>query len=370
MPTPTRAHALGPTPLVAPSPRPSLSYVPHSGWGNQLIGLQHALFLALALNRSLVMPHVLKHEDLANGNCRQSQDTTQTTVDLLHRYAELLPLRPPIDRLLDTASWGNVRVVSGLGSGGPRNAEEVAEKCLNETRLLTVLLPQLQRTEAELLMLGSALTLKTPPSCSCAVRYRPDLVANTTLLAQRSVLGRSYDGLHLRLTEHFADHYNATAVVEQALHHDGDGGARPLFLASDDLDAALKLVRSLQHANPGWQARPVVTQRDLLEDDGSGGRAWPDVLPGEDDVAFMRPLVVDAILLTQASRFVETNSFTKLHAGSTFGLHVATLRKCAATPGLNDCSDADVRDGVRWTQRWHAAELRKRGAALSQDPLP
>ena len=151
---------------------------------------------------------------------------------------------------------------------------------------------------------------------------------------------------------------------------DGDGGARPLFLASDDLDAALKLVRSLQHANPGWQARPVVTQRDLLEDDGSGGRAWPDVLPGEDDVAFMRPLVVDAILLTQASRFVETNSFTKLHAGSTFGLHVATLRKCAATPGLNDCSDADVRDGVRWTQRWHAAELRKRGAALSQDPLP
>ena len=120
-----------------------------------------------------------------------------------------------------------VRIVSGLGSGGPRNAEEVAEKCLNETRLLTVLLPQLQRTEAELLMLGSAKTLKTPPSCSCAVRYRPDLVANTTLLAQRSVLGRSYDGLHLRLTEHFADHYNATAVVEQALHHDGDGGARP-----------------------------------------------------------------------------------------------------------------------------------------------
>merc|ERR1711865_1153400 len=49
-----------------------LSYVPHSGWGNQLRALTNALFLASSLNRTLVVPRALKHSDMAGYGCSSS----------------------------------------------------------------------------------------------------------------------------------------------------------------------------------------------------------------------------------------------------------------------------------------------------------
>lgn len=42
----------------------SLSHVPHSGWGNQIVQLENAIYLAQSLRRHLVVPPLLEHFDI------------------------------------------------------------------------------------------------------------------------------------------------------------------------------------------------------------------------------------------------------------------------------------------------------------------
>ena len=50
----------------------AMKYIIHGGWGNQVAGLQRALLLANLLNRTLIVPPVLKHSELAYGTCPAS----------------------------------------------------------------------------------------------------------------------------------------------------------------------------------------------------------------------------------------------------------------------------------------------------------
>ena len=42
----------------------TLGFVPSGGWGNQMVGLQHALFFAKAIERTLLVPRVMDHYDV------------------------------------------------------------------------------------------------------------------------------------------------------------------------------------------------------------------------------------------------------------------------------------------------------------------
>jgi hypothetical protein len=51
----------------------AMKYVIHGGWGNQVAGMQRAMLLANILNRTLLIPPVLKHSEMAYGKCPASQ---------------------------------------------------------------------------------------------------------------------------------------------------------------------------------------------------------------------------------------------------------------------------------------------------------
>ena len=66
-PSGSRLNALLEASTSAASPDGQLSYVPHSGWGNQVKALTNALFLAQALRRTLVVPRALPTPARAKG---------------------------------------------------------------------------------------------------------------------------------------------------------------------------------------------------------------------------------------------------------------------------------------------------------------
>ena len=94
-------------PAAADAPQRVLSYVPHSGWGNQLVALTHALFFARALGRALVMPAALHHHDLSFNACNMlATKESKSLDDIVARYAEIVDSgRPPLSHFLDAAAW-------------------------------------------------------------------------------------------------------------------------------------------------------------------------------------------------------------------------------------------------------------------------
>ena len=47
----------------------AMKYTIHGGWGNQVAGLRRALLLAVILNRTLIVPPVMSHSQMAYGKC-------------------------------------------------------------------------------------------------------------------------------------------------------------------------------------------------------------------------------------------------------------------------------------------------------------
>ena len=105
-------------PAAADAPQRVLSYVPHSGWGNQLIALTHALFFARARGRALVMPAALRHHDLSFNACNMlATKESKSLDDIVARYAEIVDGgRPPVSHFLDAAAW-SVPTVPGPLAG-------------------------------------------------------------------------------------------------------------------------------------------------------------------------------------------------------------------------------------------------------------
>ena len=98
-PSGSRLKALLATSTSAANADGQLSYVPHSGWGNQVKALTNALFLAQALRRTLVVPRALKHGDLTPGVC-SAANTSWSTETLLANYSMLAPYRPAVTNFL------------------------------------------------------------------------------------------------------------------------------------------------------------------------------------------------------------------------------------------------------------------------------
>ena len=318
-----------------------LSYVPHSGWGNQLRALTNALFLASSLNRTLVVPRALKHIDITgygtcstSGNLQGTQLKAGAHLERLDAYAKLATERPPVSNFLDAAHWANVPSVEHiLGRTDSLSVQSVNDQCVNETVLVSNVLPRLQSEEAALLQLGSTFTLHAPRACTCAIVYRKDLVASIMNLGT-SKLGGEFDALHLRLGEGQHLKFDAQELVSAAL---SANVARPLYVASDNVDDALRVVNGVNQrlcSTQGQCRRHIMTQHDLDADRAGEVLSYLSSR-AQHESEFMRPLLIDAVLALGSSSFYASNK-------STFSSHIKDMRKCAHFPGLNDCSPRTV----------------------------
>lgn len=74
-----------------------ISYVPHSGFGNQIAALNNAIDAALAINATLLIPKLLHHHDLALGSCHIGILPTNR---LASKYAQLKHRRLSIDKYI------------------------------------------------------------------------------------------------------------------------------------------------------------------------------------------------------------------------------------------------------------------------------
>ena len=335
-----------------------LSYVPHSGWGNQLRALTNALFLASSLNRTLVVPRALKHSDMAGYGCSSSGNWQFEAGAHLERhdsYAKLATERPPVSNFLDQSGWHNVPSVEHiLGRTDDLSVQSVVDQCVNETVLVSEVLPRLRSEEAALLQMGSTFTLHAPRACTCAIAYRKDLVASIMKLGA-SKLGGEFDALHLRLDEGQQLKFDAQKLVTAAL---SANVARPLFLASDNVDDAIKVVSGVNQrlcSTHGQCRRHIFTQNDL-DTDRAGKVLGYLSSRAQDESEFMRPLLIDAVLALGSSSFFASNK-------STFSSHIKEMRNCAHFPGLNDCSPRTVSASESRTMLKRSLDLVASGGA-------
>ena len=362
----------------------ALSFVPSGGWGNQMVGLQHALFFAKAIDRTLLVPRVMDHYDVqkkawSNMTCSGGAYDERDVRDQLSIYQAVAPSRPLVTSFLDSGAF-HVPVAADfrlaaceVGADADEGDCTARRRCINDVymsgqeasscpdrtsscyqeklmKTTTIIASKLSRYEDDLLELGVMFHAATPTTCRCAIRYRDDLVSRVKALG-RPVLGtwvngawvNEYDALHLRITEVFGTSWDPASTVRAAL---AANTTRLLYVASDNLDKALELIRA--EGSP----RPVVTRRDLdakLVADALG------YLPPDERrrSEFMRELLIDLLTCVHATDFFR-GDHDKVK--TTFSNHIEDLRGCAARPpGENDCSDVDVEMGVRALSRATAA---------------
>ena len=376
-PAPLPSSPIPSPPPPTPSPPPSegadansraLSFVPSGGWGNQMKGLQHALFFAKAIDRTLLVPRVMDHFDVQgmsynNMTCADGAYDNSDVRDQLSVYQAAAPSRPLVTSFLDSGAFHvPVAVDSRLAACEVGADVDVGDctarrRCINDVyvagqedvsheeklmKTTTIIASKLSRYEDDLLELGVMFHAATPNTCMCAIRYREDLVERVKALG-KPVLGTEYDALHLRVTEIFGRSWDPAATVRTAL---AANTSRLLYVASDDLDKALELISA--EGSP----RPVVTRRDLdakLVADVFGYLPPLERRRSE----FMRELLVDLLTCAHATDFFRSSHE---EVKTTFSNHIEEVRLCGARlPGDNDCSDVDVEMGVRALSRATAA---------------
>jgi hypothetical protein len=346
----------------------ALSFVPSGGWGNQIVGLQHALFFAKAIDRTLLVPRVMDHYDVqkkawSNMTCSGGAYAESDVRDQLSIYQAVAPSRPLVTSFLDSGAFHvpvavDFRLAAcEVGADADEGDCTARRRCINDVymsgqedvskeeklmKTTTIIASKLSRYEDDLLELGVMFHAATPKTCRCAIRYRDDLVRRVKALGM-PVLGTEYDALHLRITEVFGTSWDPASTVRAAL---AANTSRLLYVASDNLDKALELIRA--EGSP----RPVVTRRDLDENLVADALGYlpPDELRRSE---FMRELLVDLLTCVHATDFFRGDHYK---VKTTFSNHIEDLRHCGARPpGESDCSDVDVEMGVRALSRATAA---------------
>ena len=77
-----------------------LVYAAHSGFGNQELSLRRALLVSYVLNRTLVLPPILKQSDLAFGPPEEGRSYAGRNAALLRGYLGMpLPVQGPESRV-------------------------------------------------------------------------------------------------------------------------------------------------------------------------------------------------------------------------------------------------------------------------------
>lgn len=87
-----------------------IKYTIHGGWGNQVAGLRRALLVAAVLNRTLVVPPLMKHSELAYGACSSKStepNAMRSKAELLYQHISGKTGSSSID-LFDTEVLGKI----------------------------------------------------------------------------------------------------------------------------------------------------------------------------------------------------------------------------------------------------------------------
>ena len=189
--------------------------------------------------------------------------------DIVARYAEIVDDgRPPVSHFLDAAAWSVPTVPTRSAeelcdTPGPGCAHTLADKCQDEAGVLSLVVPRLRADEAALVNLGSAFSLgRDDPQRrvelggherrTCPLRAQvPRRARRRGGGARRREARRrrrttrstcaSPRTLATRLVKGKANLAAAAARVRAAL---AANTSQPLYVATDDVGAALRIVKA------------------------------------------------------------------------------------------------------------------------------
>ena len=305
-----------------------LRFVPHSGFGNQIIAFRNAWCLAKDLNRTLYWPVVLKHGDTSHGSCGRRVADAKT---MLNKYlSQKLHTRPPMSDLFRDGDgpadgkppiWWPYEPVQCPKPGSCVMPSTQA----NCGKSLTTAASELRKVKAPGIILGSAFTFTLDHGCMArAPPYHPSVVAGVTALLSK-LAPNGYDAMHLRLTEQkYQQRANKTETRVIEWLENKAAGNWSVYVATDSRDKALQVTqRAAAAASANFRQRsgtnasmPRITflwQKDLdIRSDVILGHLSE---PEREKISFMLPLLVDTILCAHARRFIGTR-------GSTFSNHI------------------------------------------------
>ena len=311
-----------------------IAHVPHSGWGNQLLALEHVAWLAAALNRTLVLPPLLEQGDLKHGVCHGRKPPTRAD-ELVRALRPLRGSRPGVEAVLSLRRTPSLpaSATPALPACDARSARNdttgcflVSARCMSAAAVRARLLPALRGSPARLLQLGDALTVQAGgqkelrrvlgavggwqhidyrrTNSSCEVEYHPHLW--NLAVASTSCWGR-YRAVHLRTK--LSSSWRAQ--LDAARTRGAAAGAR-LFIASDDLDLVRRAVPSghllTRTSLCGREGAPV-------DDDAWRRAGVPATFVG---------VLQDVLFACLADEFEPSNS----DLSNTLSFHVATHRRC------------------------------------------
>ena len=267
----------------------SLSFVPTGGWGNQLLGLARALFIAAQLGRGIVLPHVLPHGDIGGVSCSIAKMLNTAPDSLVKSVTAHIPNAPTrenydaqmfkssssgnpfprIDAYLDTSAWG-VPVVAEQPKCEGSSCYELNPSCMDQKTVNDDYIPSLKTGKAAaapVLTFGSVFVVHQEPGwkdgtnagmVGCKIHYKSDLADRV-----RTLLDPPYDAIHVRsVTE---DNEGSTGNADwrvQLTHVLSDTGP-PLYIMTDNLTAVLEFAQPLAK-------RTLLTYKDLNNSNPAG----------------------------------------------------------------------------------------------------
>ena len=327
-------------PLALAAAPKAMSFVPIAGWGNQLISLANALFIATQLGRSIVVPLATKQNDVADPdsvcNSKEMVHMVPHPIDasiVIGRYDKLAALddRPLVSAFLDTSLWP-VPALSAAPACGA-SCMVVNDTCEEVPFVLNKTIPSLKvgaPARAALLRFASTFTLpdagrtwhnttllQPTDVVGCKIRYLPALVKRV-----RALLPPAYDAVHIR-SLNAAHGEGANAAWQTELEPLLASNPTPLYIMADNLTAAIDYALPLAK-------REVLTYQSLNATNPTAFAAVNKAPKGE----FMTGLLVDIIASEYSANFIP--------AVSTLSEHITELRRCDALAPLSPSPAPEV----------------------------
>lgn len=258
-----------------------ISFVPHSGFGNQMIALTNAVHVAFSANATLVLPKVLHHFDSALGACRRGISSIKQIAD---RYARVKDHRPSIDEYI---------TVSGVHT----TTRELA--CRRTVHLEhacgwdPIGLIRNRSLSHSCIKLGSTFIMRRPTDYSyCRISVKERWKQH---VRERMTHFVTWDVAHFRLREGRARQLNT-----KGLRVENSSDRTPLVIITDNAEHATSIVAKITK-------RPIVLAQALFH-----------------KTIETEQIIIDATIAILARKFYPSVS--------TFSTFIKTQRRCLNVP--------------------------------------
>ena len=232
----------------------------HNGFGNQLLGVEKALWLAVALNRTLIVPPLLRHGEFERWPPCAPAGVAAAGAAAAAAYRGAAAARPATSRfgalfdLRSLAAAGALAVdfaASPLRNASSAEPVRVANaSCARTAGLGAAALRAKFERDAQVVEVGSALRmdlaalradLRRAPCGRLVVRRasvvpfaRPVVAAGAAVAAAAFGAGAEYDAAHLRTGDRASNASDGFArAAARAAAETSRASGRPLYVAAD-----------------------------------------------------------------------------------------------------------------------------------------